>query len=99
MLAAVKGGRCFNGAHRDRGQIVHGVITKDGKEPNGYWGSKALCGSEPGLRGYGWSQTDKEVNCTKCLKKLGGNMQGFIGGGETNNLTGRSDPSKTHPSN
>ena len=70
VLPAVKGGRCFNGAHRDRGQVVHAVNTKDGKEPNGYWGDKSFCGAEPGLRSYGWSQTDKEINCPKCLKKL-----------------------------
>ena len=70
VLPAVKGGRCWNGAHRDRGQVVHGVETEDGKEPNGYWGGKALCGTETGLRSYGWSKTDKEINCPKCLKKL-----------------------------
>ena len=70
ILAAVKGGRCFNGSHRDRGQVVHAVPTKDGKEPNGYWGDNALCGAKTGARSYGWSQTNKQINCPKCLKKL-----------------------------
>jgi hypothetical protein len=61
-----KGGRCFNGAHRDAGTIVHII---QGEEPNGYWGGKALCGAEPGRRSYGWSKTEKETNCQKCIKR------------------------------
>jgi len=67
ITPAVKGGRCFNGAHRDRGQVVHAI---PGKEENGMWQTKALCGSKPGQRSYGWSTTLKEVNCKTCLKKL-----------------------------
>lgn len=61
-----KAGRAWNGAHRDAGTVVHIV---EGDEPNGYWGNKALCGTEPGRRSYGWSKTDKEVNCKNCIKK------------------------------
>lgn len=70
-IAAVKGGRCFNGAHRDRGQIVHAVIPLN--NPNGHWFTSALCNSVPGRRSYGWSKTDKEVNCPKCIKKQNNN--------------------------
>lgn len=67
-MPAVKGGRCYNGFHRDRGQIVHYVpAMPDGS--NGDWFDKALCGVVPGRRSYGWSDSNKEVNCPKCLKK------------------------------
>jgi len=62
-----KAGRCFNGAHRDAGIIVHAV---NGIEPNGFWGTKALCGTVPGQRGHGWTKCDRDVNCPKCIKKL-----------------------------
>lgn len=62
-----KAGRCFNGAHRDSGKIVHFVPDE---EPSGFWGTKALCGTEPGVRGYGWTLSTKKVNCPKCNKKL-----------------------------
>lgn len=62
-----KGGRSFNGAHRDGGVVVHIVA---GTEPNGYWGTKALCGTEPGRRSYGWSTTNRPPTCEKCLKKF-----------------------------
>jgi hypothetical protein len=67
--AAVKGGRCWNGNHKDRGQVVHCVPAMP-DDCNGDWFYKSLCGVEPGLRSYGWSTTDKQVNCLKCLKKL-----------------------------
>ena len=69
-LSARKGGRCWNGFHRDGGSIIHAVPTRDGLEPNGFWGDKSLCGTEPGLRGFGWSKVALDVNCPKCLKKL-----------------------------
>lgn len=62
-----KGGRCFNGAHRDGGVIIHIVC---GTEPNGFWAAKALCGTQPGQRGYGWSSTQKQATCEKCIKRL-----------------------------
>lgn len=67
-MPAVKGGRSWNGSHKDRGQIVHSVPSQP-EGTSGYWGDKALCGAEPGRRGYGWSETDKEVNCEKCLTR------------------------------
>ena len=66
-VPATKGGRCWNGAHRDAGQIVHLVPPING---HGAWFSTALCGAEPGRRSYGWSESNKEVNCEKCKKKL-----------------------------
>lgn len=66
MKTVYKGGRCFNGAHRDAGQIIHLI---EGEEPNGYWGGKSLCGARPGMRSYGWAETKKAVNCTKCILK------------------------------
>ncbi len=64
-----KGGRCWNGFHRDGGVIIH---IKEGTEPSGFWGGKALCGTEVGYRGYGWAKEslDRHANCPKCVKKL-----------------------------
>lgn len=72
-----KGGRCWNGFHLDAGKVVHAIFSD---EPHGYWGGKAICGTEPGLRSYGWalakdyfSREDirpAKVTCEKCLKKL-----------------------------
>ena len=62
-----KGGRCFNASHKDSGRIIHLI---DDDEPDGFWGDKALCGAEPGYKGYGWVKSDKEANCPKCLKKF-----------------------------
>lgn len=65
--SATKAGRCFNGAHRDSGVIVHAIPNKDINGPNM---SKSLCGTKPGLRGYGWSDSNKEINCQNCLNKI-----------------------------
>ena len=75
LTAVEKGGRCWNGFHKDRGTVVHLI---EGEEPNGFWGGKALCGTEPGIRSSGWSRAmtfinrqksvPKEVTCTKCKK-------------------------------
>lgn len=62
-----KGGKCWNGAHRDSGVIIHIV---EGKEVNGFWGTKSLCGTEPKRRGYGWTLANKDANCEKCIKKF-----------------------------
>lgn len=67
-VTAKKVGRCFNGAHRDAGTIVHLVPAK--KEGcSGDWFAKALCGTEPGRRGNGWSATDNITTCEKCITK------------------------------
>lgn len=67
--AHVKGGRCWNGGHRDRGQVVHAVT------PARYHGDHfdtALCGAEPGRTSYGWTESEQPINCPKCLKKMKG---------------------------
>jgi hypothetical protein len=69
MLPAVKGGRAFNGNHKDKGLIVHYVYEMTNYS-EGDWFNKSLCGTEPNERSYGWTKTDKNVNCKKCLKKL-----------------------------
>lgn len=69
LLPAVKGGRCFNSAHRDSGQIVHAVKPMP-ENCGGYWGDKAACGTEPGRRGFGWTKSNNKINCPKCIKKL-----------------------------
>ena len=67
FVSARKGGRCFNGAHRDSGVIRHAV---EPSKSEGYWGNKASCGTSPGLRSYGWTTDEREINCEKCLKKI-----------------------------
>lgn len=72
-----KTGRAWNGFHLDAGHVVHAI---EGEEPNGYWGGKALCGTEPGMRSNGWglatdfySRSDirpSEITCKKCLNKI-----------------------------
>lgn len=70
-VSAKKGGKCRNAAHRDAGVISHYVQPMP-PTCGGYWGDKALCGTIPGHRvGYGWTESDKEVNCPKCIKKFG----------------------------
>lgn len=69
IIPAQKGGRCWNGAHRDAGAIVHAVESQP-PTTGGYWGNKALCGAEPGRRGYGWTTTNNKINCEKCLKRM-----------------------------
>jgi hypothetical protein len=70
FLPAIKGGRSWNGFHKDRGQIVHAVSNDEESIP-AYWGGKAACGTETGSRSFGWSHVpEKEINCPKCLKKM-----------------------------
>ena len=68
-VSAIKSGRAFNGAHRDAGKIIHSVEPLP-KGTAGDWFTKSLCGIEPGMRGNGWSEVDRNVNCPKCLKKF-----------------------------
>ena len=68
-IPAIKAGRCFNGAHRDKGKIIHAVPPLP-DDTSGYWGAKALCGTSPGRSSYGWDHTDQDINCPKCLKKI-----------------------------
>lgn len=65
-ISARKIGRCFNGFERDRGTVTHYV--QDWQHYGDSW-SKALCGTEPGIRGNGWSKSDKNVTCTKCISR------------------------------
>ena len=51
IVPAVKGGRCFNGFHKDAGKVVHAVPAMP-KNANGYWGDKSLCGTQPQGRSY-----------------------------------------------
>ena len=57
------GGRCWNGAHRDAGRVVH--LVPDDESVFG----QALCGARPGARSYGWAETDNEATCKRCLSK------------------------------
>lgn len=59
--------RSKGGFEKDRGIVVHAIF---GSEPNGFWGGKSLCRSEPGKGSNGWFLTSSEINCEKCLKKL-----------------------------
>lgn len=68
IVKVYKAGRCFNGAHRDAGTIVHAVEIEE--VPAGFFGYPALCRTEPGIRGYGWAETESEVTCPKCIKKM-----------------------------
>lgn len=65
-VAARKVGRCFNGAHRDAGTIIHLVPERTA---NGDWFLKALCGTTPGRRGNGWTESEHLATCKKCLAK------------------------------
>lgn len=57
--------RGVSGAERDRGEIVHLIISD--REPA--W-QKSLCGIWP--RGNGWyynEKEDKDVTCKRCIEK------------------------------
>lgn len=69
--AAIKGGRSRS-ARDPSGHIVHLVEAMPSYRV-GYWGGKSLCGAEPGSRSYGWSESIRESNCPKCLKKYNQN--------------------------
>jgi len=68
LMPAIKGGRCYNGNHKDIGKIIHYVPAME-IESYGDWFNTSLCGINPGKRSFGWIETDKTVNCPKCLKK------------------------------
>ena len=57
-------GRNWNGAHRDAGIRIHGILDKN---------HKALCGSQPGRLSGGWSspwQDDPKITCLRCAKRI-----------------------------
>lgn len=68
FIYSVKGGRCWNGAHRDMGQVIH-ALPFDQESGNASFA--ALCGTKPGYRSYGWVQVQEVLapTCKKCLKK------------------------------
>jgi hypothetical protein len=77
-LLRVKGGRAWNGAHRDMGQVVHAKsLERDGFGYPEYGFS--ICGDTVGRRSIGWvsyvdvvvEQMHNEPTCKKCRKKLG----------------------------
>lgn len=68
-VPARKTGRCFNGSELDGGILIH-YVPKMPDNVNGDWFDKALCGTEPGRRGNGWSKDNREVTCKKCIKRL-----------------------------
>ena len=78
-------GRLANGCQSDHGIRVHAVVIKKVRArpcPYNDWGKDqakmtegqmaevGLCGARPGRRSVGWSPSEGEVNCPKCLKKL-----------------------------
>lgn len=67
ILKVRKTGRCANGAERDGGSVIHCLIQENKSYP--IWG-KSLCGTEPGRRSAGWDESENEVSCLKCVKKL-----------------------------
>lgn len=64
MRYATLTGRCWNGAERDHGRVVHVVDDDQIFGP-------ALCGAKPGKRSNGWSEYPHEKpTCPRCIKKL-----------------------------
>ncbi len=63
------GGRARNGAHRDKGNVVHAVIPLE-RESSGCNFNKALCGKMPGMRSTGWEAIEQDVSCEKCKPLL-----------------------------
>jgi len=63
-----KGGRCWNGAHRDAGTVNH-ALPSDACDTSF---DKALCGVTPGSRSYGWvmARERQVVTCKRCLAKM-----------------------------
>ena len=70
LTGAYKGGKSTNGFHLDRQKnvVVHYVPLMP-ETSSGYWGDKSLCGVSPNGRGFGWTISNRQVNCPKCLKK------------------------------
>lgn len=70
ISTATKGGQFTQHDHRNHlhGKVIHAIPDVPA---NGYWGTKALCGTTPGRRGYGWLEdVIAKPTCQKCLKKL-----------------------------
>ncbi len=60
---ATKGGRCANGFERDHGVKIHAIRIGE---------HKAICGTTPQGRSYGWSSFGRglPVTCPRCLARL-----------------------------
>jgi hypothetical protein len=57
-------GRNQNGAHRDAGFRIHGILGES---------YKALCGAKPSRLSGGWAppwQDEPKVDCPRCAKKV-----------------------------
>ncbi len=67
-VSVVKSGRTFNSSHGDSGVVVH-ITHRRPENSVGFWGGKALCGSEPGKRSNGWYHTANFPTCPKCIIK------------------------------
>lgn len=69
FLYAIKGGQSWNGGHRDKGQVIHALKWNPPVDVPSIK-SKAVCGTQPGYRSYGWIQTTEktEPTCARCLK-------------------------------
>lgn len=63
-----KGGRCWNGAHRDAGRVTHSLPLTAGDTSF----DTAVCGTKPGERSYGWviAGRGQGVTCKRCLAKM-----------------------------
>lgn len=67
-LFVVKSGRCFNGASRDSGSVIH-IITGIDENDLPSW-QKALCGSEPATKlGNGWTNVYQAPTCQVCIDR------------------------------
>lgn len=61
-----KAGPLRNGYERGSGTIFHaiperpGIVTMD----------RALCGAQPSIQWSDWNETEVEVTCPRCLRKL-----------------------------
>ncbi len=71
LAAAQLAGRCANGYERGAGKVVHAVnvsMHEVGVGINSY--KYSLCNKTHGARSAGWSFSEGDVNCKKCLKEM-----------------------------
>lgn len=68
LASAVLAGRCANGYERGRGSVVHLVAVSERELQFGINSSFAICGKTHGRRSAGWSLSEAEATCPKCLK-------------------------------
>lgn len=58
-------GRCANGSRRAQGRLVHIASGQCGP---------ALCGQREGCTSAGWTRTNAEISCSRCLRRLPGEL-------------------------